>query len=145
MNDPMNDSPSAIPPPEPPAPPVGGAVTNEERQWALFTHLSGLLVFTGIPFANVLGPLILWQIKKNESAFLDDQGKEALNFQISFSLLMIGLVFVGFVTMFFLIGFVILLAALVAFVAGIVLSVLGAIRANNGEYYRYPWTWRLVT
>jgi len=144
MNDPMNDSPSAIPPPEPPvAPPVSSGATNDERQWALFTHLSALLGFL-IPFGNVLGPLIFWQIKKNESSFIDDQGKEALNFQITFSLVMIGLVFVGTILLVVLIGFIFYIAAFVAGVAWLVLSILAGIRANNGEYYRYPWTWRLV-
>lgn len=144
MNDPMNDSPSAIPPPEPPAaPPVSSGATNEERQWALFTHLSALLGFI-IPFGNVLGPLIFWQIKKNESSFIDDQGKEALNFQITFTLVMIGLVVIGTILLVVLIGFLFYIAAFVAGVAWLVLSILGGIRANNGEYYRYPWTWRLV-
>ena len=144
MNDPMNDSPSAIPPPEPPvAPPAMSGATNEERQWALFTHLSALLGFL-VPFGNVLGPLIFWQIKKNESAFADDQGKEALNFQITFTLVMLGLIVIGTVLLVVLIGFIFYIAAFVAGIAWLVLTILAAIRANNGEYYRYPWTWRPV-
>lgn len=145
MNDPMNESPSAIPPPEPPpaAPPVMSGATNEERQWALFTHLSALLGFL-VPFGNVLGPLIFWQLKKNESSFIDDQGKEALNFQITFTLVMLGLIVIGTILMIVLIGIVFYIAAFIAGIAWLVLSILGGIRANNGEYYRYPWTWRPV-
>lgn len=143
MNDPMNDSPGAIPPPEPPAPPVVSGATNDERQWALFTHLSALLGFI-VPFGNVLGPLIFWQIKKNESSFADDQGKEALNFQITATLVLIGLVTLGTILLVVLVGFLFYIAAFIAGIAWLVLTILAAIRANNGEYYRYPWTWRPV-
>ena len=142
MNDPMNDTPGAMPPPEPP-PPVSSGATNDERQWAMFTHLSALLGFL-IPFGNVLGPLIFWQIKKNESAFVDDQGKEAVNFQITFTLVMLALVTLGTILLIVLIGFVFYVAAFIAGIAWLVLSILAGIRANNGEYYRYPWTWRPI-
>lgn len=147
MNDPLDQQPGTIPPPEPPPaapqPPVTSGATNDERQWALFTHLSALLGFL-VPFGNVLGPLIFWQIKKNESSFIDDQGKEALNFQITFTLVMLGLIVIGTVLMVVLIGIVFYIAAFVAGIAWLVLSILAGIRANNGEYYRYPWTWRPV-
>lgn len=146
MNDPMNEQPGAIPPPEPPPaspPPVVSGATNEERQWALFTHLSALLGFL-VPFGNVLGPLIFWQIKKNESSFIDDQGKEAVNFQITFTLIMLGLIVLGTILMIVLIGIVFYIAAFIAGIAWLVLTILAGIRANNGEYYRYPWTWRPV-
>ena len=122
---------------------MSSGATNEERQWALFTHLSALLGFL-VPFGNVLGPLIFWQIKKNESAFADDQGKEALNFQITFTLVMLGLIVLGTILLVVLIGFIFYIAAFVAGIAWLVLTILAAIRANNGEYYRYPWTWRPV-
>ena len=55
---------------------------NTERTWAAFAHLSALLGIL-IPFGNLIAPLAIWLLKKNESAFIDDQGKESLNFQIS--------------------------------------------------------------
>jgi uncharacterized protein len=58
------------------------SVSSDERQWAMFAHLAALAGFV-IPFGNLIGPLIVWQIKKNEMPFVDDQGKEALNFQIT--------------------------------------------------------------
>jgi uncharacterized Tic20 family protein len=142
MNDPMNESPNTIPPPEPP-PPLGSGATNDERQWAMFTHLSALIGLI-IPFGNVLGPLIFWQMKKNESSFIDDQGKEALNFQITFTLALLALLAIGTVLLIILIGFVFYIAAFVVGIAGLVLTVLAGIRANNGEHYRYPWTWRPI-
>ena len=132
MNEPVNQMPPATPPP----PESGGAPSNEERQWALFTHLSALIGFV-IPFGNLLGPLIFWQIKKNEMPFVDDQGKEAMNFQITVTIAML----VSFVLMFVLIGFLLIF---VVGIAWLVLTIIAAVAANNGESYRYPMTWRLI-
>jgi uncharacterized Tic20 family protein len=153
MHDPIENVPpeSASPdpapqaPPAPPSPPPAAAqldaVTeglpdNEAKQWALFTHLSALVGFF-IPFGNLLGPLIFWQIKKNEMPFIDDQGKEALNFQITATIAAA----VSIILMFVLIGFLLIF---VVGIAWLVLTIVGAIRANSGEYYRYPMTLRLI-
>lgn len=140
MNDPIDPStpdPAPIPPPPAAAPPPpSGAPSNEERQWALFTHLSALAGFI-IPFGNLLGPLVMWQVKKNEMPFVDDQGKEALNFQITVTLAMI----VSLILTLVLIG---ILLMFVVGIGALVLTILAAIKANNGEYYRYPMTLRLV-
>ncbi|HEX6992893.1 MAG TPA: DUF4870 domain-containing protein [Gammaproteobacteria bacterium] len=108
----------------------------EQRQWAFFGHLSAL---TGIviPFGNLLGPLIIWQIKKDAMPFVADQAKEALNFQITVCIA----IFVCVVLSVVLIG--LLLLPLVA-IAAFVLTIVGAIKANNGEAYRYPFTLRLI-
>lgn len=91
----------------------------------------------GVPFGNVLGPLVVWLIKRNDFDFVDDQGKEALNFQIT---VMIG-VLIGFVLTFILIG--ILVIAVVGITA-VVLTIIAAIKANQGERYRYPVCIRLI-
>ena len=57
----------------------------EEKQWALFCHLSGLSGYI-IPFGNIIIPLVIWSVKKDESAMIDEHGKEVANFQISFSI-----------------------------------------------------------
>ena len=58
-------------------------ITNkDERMWGMFCHLAALAGFI-IPFGNIIGPLIVWQIKKEEFPFVEDQGKESLKFQIS--------------------------------------------------------------
>jgi len=118
----------------PPAP--YGEISADARQWGLFTHLSSLIGFV-IPFGNVLGPLILWQVKKNEMPFIDDQGKEALNFNITVAIAAIA----SGLLMFVLVGF--LLLPIVG-IAWLVLTVIAAIKANNGEAYRYPFALRLV-
>ena len=139
MNDPIDPSiPEAapMPPPTPAPPPVAGGPSADERQWALFAHLSALAGFI-IPFGNLLGPLVIWQIKKNEMAFVDDQGKEALNFQITVTIAML----VSLVLTLVLIG---ILLMFVVGIGALVLTIIGAIKANNGETYRYPMTLRLI-
>lgn len=111
--------------------------SSDERTWGLIAHLSALVGFV-IPFGNVIGPLIVWQIKKNEMPFVDDQGKEALNFQITVTLAAI----VCFILMFILIGVFLMF---VVGLAALVLTIIGAIKANGGEQYRYPINWRVIT
>ncbi|GIX35635.1 MAG: hypothetical protein KatS3mg126_1414 [Lysobacteraceae bacterium] len=137
----MTEDPPPPQPAPPPAPSSGpdpaGTPGADERQWALFAHLSALAGFL-IPFGNILGPLIVWQIKKNEMPFVDDQGKEALNFQITVLIAVV----VCLVLSVLLIG--LLLLPVVA-VADLVLTIVAAIKANQGETYRYPFTLRLIS
>ena len=117
-------------------PPPPGAPGPEARQWALFVHLSALLGFI-IPFGNLVGPLIIWQLKKDMDPFVDDQGKEALNFQITVALLMLVCLLLALVV----IG---LLLMWVVGVGALVLTIIAAIKANEGRAYRYPFCWRLI-
>jgi len=114
-----------------------GAPGAEERQWALIAHLSALAGFV-IPFGNLIGPLIVWQIKKDTMPFVADQAKEALNFQITVSIAVV----VCVILFVLLIGM--LLLPIVA-IAALILTIVAAVKANNGETYRYPFTLRLVT
>lgn len=116
----------------------GNESNPEARNWAMLCHLSGLATLLPIiPFSGVLVPLILWLIKKHQFPFVYRSGREALNFQISMHLYMV----VSALLMFVLIGF--LLLPIVA-VFWLVFTVIGTIRASNGEDYRYPLTLRLV-
>ena len=105
--------------------------------WGMFTHLSALSGFI-IPFGNLIGPFLVWQIKKNTMPFVEDQGKEALNFQITVTIAAI----IAWVLMFLLIGFVLL--PLVGLVA-LVFIILAGLKANSGEAYRYPFALRLIS
>jgi uncharacterized Tic20 family protein len=129
--------------------------TQSERSWAAICHLAA---FAGlvIPFGNILGPLLIWLFKREESDLVDDQGKEALNFQISISIYLLAIsvltILFGFIFLITVAGgtpetglplgfgmllLIVLLAAVIvlfAFVAVIV----GAVRAGEGRYYRYP-------
>jgi uncharacterized Tic20 family protein len=114
--------------------------TNEKqsRTWGMLCHLAGLAVYIGVPFGNILGPLVVWLIKKEEFPFVDEQGKEALNFQISITIYGI----IAGILIIVLIGIPLLLGLLVAH---IVLIIVAAIKANEGESYRYPFTIRLIS
>ena len=108
----------------------------KKKQWAMFCHFAafaGLL----IPFGNLLGPLVVWQLKRDFDPFVDDQGKEALNFHITVSIaalvcMLLALVVIGF-----------LLLPLLG-LAALVLTIIAGIKANEGQTYRYPLCWRLI-
>lgn len=106
------------------------------RDLAMAMHL---LAFSGMvfPFGNLLGPLVLWLMKREESVFLDFHGREVLNFQIS---LVIWYAVSGILA-FILVGFV--LMAILALMS-IIWTIMGALRASSGEYYHYPITIRFL-
>lgn len=119
-----------------PPPPANAALSKDAKMWAMLCHLSALSAFI-IPFGSVLGPLIVWQIKKNEYPIVDDQGKEALNFQITTMIAAL----ISFVLIFVAVGIVLLIAV---GIASLVFTIIAAIKANNGETYRYPFALRLI-
>jgi uncharacterized Tic20 family protein len=123
----------ALPPPKIDPPP-----TKDDRMWGLITHLGGALGgFTyavGIPGGNILIPLIVWLIKKDGSPFLNDQGKEVLNFQIC--ILVASLVFMFSCVL----AFMVIPVGLASLVFGIV----GCVKANEGVAYRYPINFRII-
>ncbi|PZO33817.1 MAG: DUF4870 domain-containing protein [Leptolyngbya sp.] len=108
----------------------------ESRMWAMLAHLSALSGFI-IPFGSILGPLIIWLIKRDEMSFVNDQAKEALNFNISMTIYML----VSLVLVFVVIGIPLMI---VLGIAWLVLAILAAVKANEGVAYRYPLTLRLV-
>ena len=109
---------------------------KEARQWAMFCHFAAFLGMI-FPFGNLLGPLIVWQLKRETAAFVDDQGKESLNFQITVALAML----VCFLLMFVFIGIILIW---VVGIAALVLTIIAGIKANEGKAYRYPFCWRPV-
>ncbi|MBS0218945.1 MAG: DUF4870 domain-containing protein [Proteobacteria bacterium] len=111
-------------------------ISADERQWGMIAHLSALAGLI-VPFGHVLGPLIVWLVKKDTMPFVDDQGKEALNFQITLSIAL----FITGLLIFVVIGM--LLMPLVG-LAGLILTVIAGIKANEGVAYRYPFTLRLI-
>ncbi|MDN6862395.1 MULTISPECIES: DUF4870 domain-containing protein [Pseudomonas] len=121
----MNDGQMPVPTP-----------SYEVRQSAMLCHLAAFLGFV-FPFGSVVGPLILWQMKKEVDPFIDDQGKEALNFQITVAIAWLVCIVLAFAV----IGFFLMTALAIATV---VLTIIGGIKANKGIAYRYPLTWRLV-
>lgn len=135
------------PPPELVTPPPAGVPGQEERQWAMFAHLSalagGLLTSAIGGWGFFIGPLVIWLMKKDTMPFVSDQAKEALNFNITVSAIFMVLLILTLVTL----GLGALLTVPVALVVGIcalVLIVMAAMKANEGVAYRYPFTIRLV-
>lgn len=124
-----------------PPPPPSGSPNAEERQWAMFAHLSAIVgALIGLSF---LGPLVVWLVKKETMPFVDDQGKEALNFNIMLLIVFAVLWALTFVTL----GIGILLTGPLMFIVGVaalVLVIIAGIKANEGVAYRYPFAIRLV-
>lgn len=111
---------------------------KSERQWAMGCHLAALAGYM-MPFvaANFLAPLVLWLVKREEGAFVDEQGKESLNFQLSL------LVYAFACGLLFLIGIGLLLVFPLA-VFGFVCPIIAAVKASDGIAYRYPMCIRFI-
>ena len=111
-------------------------LTASEKDWGMACHLSALSGFV-IPFGSFLGPLIVWLVKRNEYDYVDIQGKEALNFQLTVLLAML----VSGVLMLVVVGFILL-----AFIGifSLVMTIIASVKASSGEYYQYPLTIRFV-
>ena len=121
--------------------PYDGAVYEREtdsdaKTWGMLCHLGALAGYV-IPFGNIVGPLIAWQIKKDTSEFVDYHGKEALNFQITVTIAM----FVSILLILVVIGIFLLIAIPII---DLVLVIIAAVKASNGELYRYPLTIRFI-
>jgi uncharacterized Tic20 family protein len=107
---------------------------KDARTWAMICHLMALCGYV-IPFGNILGPLIVWAIKKDEHEFINDQGKEAINFQLT--------ILIAFIIACLLIFVIIGIPLLVLIgVFDLVMIVVASIMANDGVRYRYPLTIR---
>jgi uncharacterized Tic20 family protein len=111
--------------------------SKDEQNWAMFCHLAALAGFL-IPFGNIIGPLIIWLVKKDTMPLVDQHGKESLNFQITVSIAVV----VCLLLMLVLIGFFLLF---VVGIGALVLTVIAAIKVSNGELdYKYPIAIRLL-
>jgi hypothetical protein len=113
--------------------PTPDRLQSEARTWAMLTHLIALCGFIGVPFGHIIGPLVIWLVKKDQFPLVDDQGKESLNFQISMTIYGI----VAGILSFVVIGIPLLIALVLA---DIVLVIIASVAANQGQLYRYPLT-----
>jgi hypothetical protein len=109
---------------------------DEENNWAMWAHISTFCSMI-VPLGNFIGPFVVWQLKKNESEFVADQAKEALNFQISLFIYMLisAVLMLIIIGIFMLIGFAIF---------GLIIVIVAGVKANQGEFYRYPICLRLI-
>ncbi|MHC4085649.1 MAG: DUF4870 domain-containing protein [Planctomycetota bacterium] len=117
-------------------------VNKDARMWAMFCHLAALGALVVPVVGSVIGPLVIWQIKKDDFPFVDEQGKEAVNFQISMLLYAV-------------IGSVVCLITCVGaplmpivwfavIIVDLIFLLIAAVKANNGFHYRYPLTIRFI-
>ena len=104
--------------------------TQSERDWAMFCHLSAFAGYF-FPFGGIIGPLICWMSRKDESAWVDANGKSSINFQLSvllYTVLAIPLCFI-------LIGIPIIIFL---YLLELVCIVIASVRAAKGEVFKYP-------
>lgn len=135
---------NATPPQAAPGPASGAdnasaadAPPKEERNLGMACHLLALAGLV-LPLGNIIGPLIMWLVKREESAFVNEQGKEALNFNITIAIA--GLV--SFLLTFVVIGALLLPAV---FIFWVVMTIIAAVKTSGGVHYRYPLTLRLIS
>jgi uncharacterized Tic20 family protein len=110
--------------------PVAQGTSNDDRNLAMLAHLLGIV-------SGFVGALIIWLIKKDQSAFVDEQAKEALNFQITVMIAFVG----SWILMFVLIGMLLMPLLLLA---NLVFCILAAVAVSKGEHYKYPFAIRLL-
>ncbi|PWE01325.1 DUF4870 domain-containing protein [Marinilabilia rubra] len=111
-------------------------MTPDEKNWGMYSHLAA---FAGLlfPFGNVIGPLIIWVLKKDEYPFVEQEGKESLNFQITVS---IAVIVAGLLSV-VLIGIPLLIAIAIF---ALVFIIKAAMETSEGRPYRYPYNLRLI-
>ncbi len=113
------------------------AIDKDETMWAMFCHLA---TFAGlvVPFiGNIVGPLLIWLLKRDEYPLVENQGKEALNFQISITIYFV----VSIILIFVVIGIFILPAL---FIFDVIVTIVAMVKASEGVEYRYPMSLRLI-
>jgi len=110
---------------------------RQDRTLDAMCHFLSFAGLVGIPFGNIIGPLILWVIKKDEVPSVNEHGKESINFQISMTIYTI----IAGLSILIAIGIVLLPAIIVL---NLVLVVIAGVKAANGEFYRYPLTIRFI-
>lgn len=106
--------------------------TSEEKTMAILSHILAI-----VPGIGIIGPLVIYLVKKNESSFVESHARESLNFQITVILAFI----ISAILVIILIGFVMLW---LVGIVNIVLVIIATIRASEGRLYRYPMSIRLV-
>src|SRR5919198_6248442 len=118
----------------PPPPP---STSSDVRTWCVLCHASALLGLFFHFLGHILGPLVVWLIKRGDSPEIDAHGKESLNFQISMLIYDV----IAFILFIFLIGIPILIGL---WILNTVLVIIASLKASEGKFYRYPFTIRLI-
>ena len=112
------------------------AKDKDARQWAMFLHLS-LLAGCLVPLAGLVAPIVIWQVKKDEYPVLDDHGKNALNWILSYLLY-------GFICVLLVFLFVGVFLLIALWVVSIIFPIIAALKANDGVLWKYPMSIRFM-
>ena len=131
------DQPPSTPGGLPTSGPSAEGKNKNEQTMGMLCHLTALSKYLAIPFGNIIGPLIVWTIKREEMPFVESQGKESLNFQISMTIYMA----IAGILCFVLIGIPILIGLAIF---DVIFVVLASIETANGKPYRYPLCIRFI-
>jgi uncharacterized protein len=116
---------------------------QQNRTWGMLCHLSALAGLI-IPFGNIIGPLVVWLIKKDQMPIVNEYGKESLNFQITATIVIVGIGIVGAVLSLIGVGLLLFPIAGLVGLADLVLTIYAAVQANKGVAYKYPFALRLI-
>ena len=117
----------------------------EDKQWASFAHFGGALgAFLGAGTAGWIAPLIIYLVFKDRGPFTRQESKEALNFQLTITIYVVGLYIVGTILALVLIGFLLYPIAWIVGILGVIFGIIGGVKVNNGEAYRYFHAFRMV-
>lgn len=129
---PTPGTPEGAPPPPPPAaaPGPAGSPSKDARNMAMLAHLLGI-------FTSIIGPLIIWLMKKEDDPYIEQQSREALNFQITMLIAWA----IAAITSIICIGAIL---AIIIPIVVLVLGIMAAVAVSDGKDYRYPFTLRLV-
>jgi len=112
--------------------------SRETRKWAMLCHLGGLASLVLFPTANILLPLFIWWTKRDTDPYVDEQGREAVNFQITIFLFGAIVFALVYLLKFILIGYLFIWLPTLVMIAQLGGSIVGGIRAHDGEKFRYP-------
>ena len=112
-------------------------LSKEARKWAMLCHLAALVGLLGNGIGFLVAPLVVWLVKKEDDPLIDEQGKEAVNFQIT----MLIAAFVSAFLIVIVVGIILLIGVGILMT---VLPIIAAIKANDGEHYRYPLSIRII-
>ena len=121
-----------------PAPTRTPVNSRDENMWAMFCHLSAFAGLLVPMVGNIVAPLVIWSVKKDEFPLVDDQGKEAVNFQISMTIYYIGAIVLSVIV----IGIPILIGL---FLFDIIITIVAMVKAGEGVAYRYPLCIRFIS
>ncbi|KPJ96560.1 MAG: orotate phosphoribosyltransferase [Gammaproteobacteria bacterium SG8_11] len=115
---------------------TGSQITEDDKLWGMLCHLTAFAGYV-IPFGNIIGPLIMWVIKKDQSDYVNKQGKSSLNFEISLTIY----VLVSVILIFVIIGIPLLIGLGIFQIVAVIIA---SIKAYDGQFFKYPLTIEFV-